>query len=69
MKRYSLSALRRDSRCASHGDHVMALSFGRFRFEASRCGVYVCVPLIGAAWIGGGLTRFDGWAAVRGECR
>jgi hypothetical protein len=47
----------------------MALSFGRFRFEASGSGVYVRVPLIGAAWIGGGLTRFDGWAAVRGECR
>ena len=47
----------------------MSLSFGRFRFEVSRCGVYVRIPLVGAAWIGGGLTRFDGWATVRGECR
>ena len=30
----------------------MSLSFGRFRFEVSRCGVYVRIPLVGAAWIG-----------------
>lgn len=44
----------------------IAGTFSRFRFEIGRNSLYVCVPFVGALWVGGGMPAcWDSWATLR----
>lgn len=43
----------------------MVIAFGGFRFEVRGLTLFVRVPLVGQAFLGGGLSAYDSWRTLR----